>query len=161
MRAMLVPALLWTSALGCGVMAGVYFAFSAFIMTSLGRIAPASGMSAMNATIVDIVKSPFMPVFMLTTLTAVSLSILGAVRWGQLGSALMAIGGAIYVLGMFGVTMMVNQPMNEALLAADPATSQGVAVWSRYLIDWTMWNHLRTISSAVATAMFIAALTAQ
>lgn len=161
MRAMLVPALLWTSALGCGVMAGVYFAFSAFIMTSLGRIAPASGMSAMNATIVDIVKSPFMPVFMLTTLTAVSLSILGAVRWGQPGSALMAIGGAIYVLGMFGVTMMVNQPMNEALLAADPATSQGVAVWSRYLIDWTMWNHLRTISSAVATAMFIAALTAR
>jgi len=158
MRAMLAPALLWASAIGCGLMAGVYFAFSAFIMTSLGRIAPASGMMAMNATIVDIVKSPFMPVFMLTTLTAASLA--GVVRWGQPGSTLMVIGGAIYVLGMFGVTMMVNQPMNEALLAADPATSQGVAVWSRYLIDWTMWNHLRTISSTVATAMFIAALTA-
>ena len=154
-------ALLWTSAIGCGLMAGVYFAFSAFIMTSLGRIAPASGMVAMNATIVDIVKSPFMPVFMLTTLTAASLAILGVVRWGQPGSALMVIGGAIYVLGMFGVTMVVNQPMNEALLAADAATSQGVAVWSRYLIDWTMWNHLRTISSTVATVMFIAALTAR
>jgi len=33
---------LWTSAIGCRLMAGVYFAFSAFIMTSLGRIAPAS-----------------------------------------------------------------------------------------------------------------------
>jgi len=43
MRAMLVPALLWTSAIGCGLMAGVYFAFSAFIMTSLGRIAPGIG----------------------------------------------------------------------------------------------------------------------
>ena len=88
MRAMLAPALLWTSAIGCGLMAGVYFAFSAFIMTSLGRIAPASGMVAMNATIVDIVKSPFMPVFMLTTLTAASLAVLGVVRWGQPGSAL-------------------------------------------------------------------------
>ena len=161
MRAMLAPALLWASAIGCGLMAGVYFAFSAFIMTSLGRIAPASGMMAMNATIVDIVKSPFMPVFMLTTLTAASLAVLGVVRWGQPGSTLMVIGGAIYVLGMFGVTMMVNQPMNEALLAADPATSQGVAVWSRYVIDWTLWNHVRTVASTVATAMFIAALTAR
>ena len=83
MRAMLAPALLWTSAIGCGLMAGVYFAFSAFIMTSLGRIAPAAGMVAMNATIVDIVRSPFMPVFMLTTLTAASLAVLGVVRWGQ------------------------------------------------------------------------------
>jgi uncharacterized membrane protein len=73
----------------------------------------------------------------------------------------MVIGGAIYVLGMFGVTMMANQPMNEALLAADPATSQGVGVWSRYLIDWTMWNHVRTVASTVATAMFMAALTAR
>jgi uncharacterized membrane protein len=106
MRAMLAPALLWISAIGCGLMAGVYFAFSAFIMT---------------------------------TLTAASLA----------------------VLGMFGVTMMVSQPMNEALLAADPASPQGVALWSRYLIDWTMWNHVRTITSTVSTAMFIAALTAR
>ena len=27
-------------AIGCGLMAGVYFAFSTFVMTSLGRIAP-------------------------------------------------------------------------------------------------------------------------
>src|SRR4029077_11999375 len=83
------------------------------IMTSLGRIAPASGIAAMNAMIVDIVGSSFMPVFLLTTLSAASLVVLGVVRWGQPGSALMVIGGAIYVLGMFVVTMMVNQPMNE------------------------------------------------
>lgn len=159
MRALLAPALLWTSAIGCGLMAGVYFAFSAFIMTSLGRIAPAAGMAAMNATIVDIVKSPFIPVFMLTTLTAASLAVLGVMRWGQPGSALMVMGGVIYVLGMFVVTTAVNQPMNEALLAADPATSQGVALWSRYVTEWTMWNHVRTVASAIAMGMFIAALT--
>ena len=158
MRALLAPALLWTSAIGCGLMAGVYFAFSAFIMTSLGRIAPSSGMVAMNATIVDIVKSPFMPVFMLTTLAAASLAVLGVVRWGQPGSTLMVIGGAIYVLGMFGVTMVFNQPMNEALLAADPASPQGLALWSRYLTEWTMWNHVRTVASTIATGMFVAAL---
>ena len=138
-------------------MAGVYFAFSAFIMTSLGRIAPASGIAAMNAMIVDIVGSSFMPVFLLTTLSAASLVVLGVVRWGQPGSALMVIGGVIYVLGMFVVTMMFNQPLNVALAAADPA-SQGVDFWSRYLTEWTMWNHVRTVASTIATGMFVAAL---
>lgn len=159
MRALLVAALLWTSAIGCGLMAGVYFAFSAFIMTSLGRIAPAAGMAAMNATTVDIVKSPFILVFMLTTLTAASLAVLGLMRWGKPGSALMALGGVIYVLGMFVVTMAVNQPMNEALMAVDPASPQGVAYWSRYVTEWTMWNHVRTATSTIAMGMFIAALT--
>lgn len=161
MRAILAPALLWTSAIGCGLMAGVYFAFSAFIMTSLGRIAPASGIAAMNAMIVDIVGSSFMPVFVLTTLSAASLAILGIVRWGQPGSALMIAGGVIYVLGMFFVTMMFNQPMNETLAAVDPASPQGVALWSRYLAEWTMWNHVRTVTSTLATALFIAALVAR
>lgn len=49
MRALLASALLWTSAICCGLMAGAYFAFAAFIMTSLGPIAPAAGMAAMNA----------------------------------------------------------------------------------------------------------------
>jgi len=157
MLALLAPALLWTSAIGCGLMAGVYFAFSAFIMTSLGRIAPASGIAAMNAMIVDIVGSSFMPVFLLTTLSAASLVVLGVVRWGQPGSALMVIGGAIYVLGMFVVTMMFNQPLNVTLAAADTA-SHGVDFWSRYLTEWTMWNHVRTVASTIATGMFVAAL---
>jgi uncharacterized membrane protein len=38
-----VTILLWFAAIGCGVMAGVYFAFSTFIMTAFGRIDPAHG----------------------------------------------------------------------------------------------------------------------
>ena len=159
MRSLLALGLLWTSAIGCGLMAGVYFAFSAFLMTSLGRIAPASGIAVMNAICVEIVKSSFMPVFLLTTLSAASLVALGVVRWGQPGSALMVAGGAVYVLGMFVVTMMFNVPLNDALAAADPASTQGVALWSRYLTEWTMWNHVRTAASTIATGMFVAALT--
>lgn len=159
MRAMLAPVLLWISAIGCGLMAGVYFAFSAFLMTSLGRIAPTWGIAAMNAISVDIVKSLFMPLFLLTTLSAASLVALGAMRWGQPGSSLMIAGGAIYVLGMFGVTMIFNVPLNDALAAVEPASSEAAALWSRYLTDWTMWNHIRTVASIIATGMFIAALT--
>jgi hypothetical protein len=33
-----ITGLLWFSAIGCGLLAGLYFAFSTFIMTALGRI---------------------------------------------------------------------------------------------------------------------------
>ena len=45
----LVTGLLWFSAIGCGLMAGLYFAFSTFIMTALGRIDQAAGIAATNA----------------------------------------------------------------------------------------------------------------
>jgi uncharacterized membrane protein len=61
MRQFLTPGLLWFSAIGCGLLAGVYFAFSTFIMTALGRIGQAQGIAAMNAINVEIVQSLFMP----------------------------------------------------------------------------------------------------
>lgn len=158
MRTLVAPILLWTSVIGCGLLAGVFFAFSAFMMASLGRIAPASGMAAMNAFTIDIVKSPFMPVFIRSTLTSASLAVLGGVRWGQPGSTSMIAGGVIYVLGMFVVTITVNQPMNVALLTTDLDSSQGLANWSRYLTEWTVWNHVRTVTSTAAFIFFIRAI---
>jgi uncharacterized membrane protein len=43
MRQLLTTGLLWFSAIGCGLLGGVYFAFSAFVMTSLARIARSAG----------------------------------------------------------------------------------------------------------------------
>jgi uncharacterized membrane protein len=45
----LVTGLLWISAIGCGLLAGLYFAFSTFVMTALGRIDQAAGIAAMNS----------------------------------------------------------------------------------------------------------------
>lgn len=41
----LLFALKLVSALGCGLIAGVFFAFSSFVMKALGRLAPAEGMA--------------------------------------------------------------------------------------------------------------------
>ena len=81
MRQFLTP-LLWFSAIGCGLMAGVYFAFSTFVMTSLARLGPA-GATMMNAFIADIGTSLFMPVFLLTTLTSAALAVMAMFRWGH------------------------------------------------------------------------------
>ena len=90
---LLVTILLWFSALGCGLLAGVYFAFSTFVMTALGQIGQANGVAAMNAINSTILRSLFMPFFFGTTLSSAVLTVVGAVRWGEPGSTPMLVGG--------------------------------------------------------------------
>jgi|SRR5688572_15608342 len=156
--ALLVPILLWFSALGCGLLAGVYFAFSAFVMTALARSGQANGVTAMNAINSTILRSLFMPLFFGTTLSSAVLVVVGAVGWGEPASAPMLVAGVVYVLGMFGVTMLCNVPLNNTLAAIEPASPTGAPTWARYVRDWTWWNHVRTIACVVATALFIAAI---
>jgi uncharacterized membrane protein len=158
MQQFMIPALLWFSAIGCGLLGGLYFAFSTFIMTALGRIDQAAGISAMNAINVDIVKSLFIPFFLGTTLASAVLAIIGVLRWGEPGSALMLVGGLVYVLGMFLVTVVFNVPLNNALAAVEPSSSESATLWTRYLKEWTFWNHVRTVACVAASALFIAAI---
>lgn len=159
MGKLLIPGLLWFSAIGSGLMAGVYFAFSTFVMTALGRIDPAAGIGAMNSINTVIVRSLFMPFFIGTTLSSAALAVLAVFRWGDPGAAAMLAGGVIYVVGMFLVTMIFNVPLNDALAAADPASTEAASLWSRFLDDWTFWNHARTVASTAALALFVLALT--
>jgi len=161
MRQYVTPGLLWFSAVGCGLMAGVYFAFSAFVMTSFARLGPAAGMAAMNSINVEIVKSTFMPLFLGTTLTAAAAVVLAFLRWGEPGSMVMLAGGAIYVVGMFLVTMICNVPLNDALAAVDLSSAEGASLWARYLREWTFWNHARTAASIGSTILFVVAITAK
>jgi uncharacterized membrane protein len=154
----IVTGLLWFSAIGCGLLAGLYFAFSTFIMTALGRIGQAAGIMAMNAINVVIVQSLFMPLFLGTTLASLLLAVAAAFRWGEPGAAVMLAGGALYVIGMFVCTAVIHVPLNHALAAVDPTSVEGASLWARYLTDWTLWNHVRTISSTVACALFIWAI---
>jgi uncharacterized membrane protein len=158
MRQLLTSGLLWFSAIGCGLLGGLYFAFSTFMMTALGRIDQAAGISAMNAINVEIVRSLFMPFFLGTTLSSAALAPLAIVRWSEAGAMAMLVGGVLYVLGMFVVTMVFNVPLNDALAAVDPSSPAAATLWTRYLSDWTFWNHVRTVASTVACALFIVAI---
>jgi uncharacterized membrane protein len=157
----LVTMLVWFSALGCGLLAGVYFAFSAFVMTALGRSGHATGVAAMNSINSTILRSLFMPLFFGTTLSSAVLAVVGALRWREPASLPLLAGGVVYVLGMFGVTMVRNVPLNNVLAAADPESPAGAPIWERYRRDWTFWNHARTIACVAATALFIAAIGAR
>jgi uncharacterized membrane protein len=153
--------LLWFSAIGCGLLAGLYFAFSSLIMTALGRIGQAPGIMAMNAINTVIVRSLFMPLFLGTTLASLLLAVAAVFCWGEPGAAAMLAGGALYVIGMFVCTAVIHVPLNNALAAVDPGSAEAASLWARYLADWTLWNHVRTISSTLACALFIWAIAAR
>lgn len=149
MTATLLTILLWFCALGCALLGGLYFAFSTFIMTALERTGPANGAAAMNSINAVILRSLFMPFFFGTTVGSLVLAIAGVIE----GAWLMIAGGVLYVLGMFVVTMLGNVPLNNAL-----ATNPNDDNWRHFLVAWTRWNHVRTISCLGAAALFIAQL---
>jgi len=157
----LINLLFWVGAVGCGVIAGLYFAFSTFIMTALDRAGPVAGTLAMNSINVTILQSLFMPLFWVTTAVSLVAAVVGFAHWREPGGMMVAAAGLIYFLGMFGVTMFFNVPLNNALAAVDPASSEAAALWARYPETWTWWNHVRTLASTVACALFIAALVAR
>jgi uncharacterized membrane protein len=59
----LLVVLTFLSALGSGLIAGVFFAFSAFVMTALGRLPPDQGMAAMQSINVAVLNPWFFAAF--------------------------------------------------------------------------------------------------
>lgn len=80
--------------------------------------------------------------------------IIFAVRgWGDRSALFCLAGAVIYLLGCFMVTPLCNVPLNDELAALAPDDPARVTQWARYLADWTAWNHVRTMSAFVATAL--------
>lgn len=146
--------LLIATALANALMAGVYFAFSAFIMRAFAELEGGAGAGAMNAINRVILRSAFMPLFWGSTLLSLALAVLAALDRSAPGGAAQLAGGALYVVGMFGVTAAFNVPLNNRLIAGE----KDDAVWALYLRDWTRWNHVRTIACLVSAALFLIAL---
>lgn len=158
MTGMIVHLLLWVCVLGCALIAGLYFAFSTFIMTALGRIPAPAGIAAMQAINAVIQRSLFMPLFFGTTLASLAVAALALWRWADTGSAMMLVGGLVYFAGMFLCTVIFNVPLNNRLDAADPHSDAAQETWARYLRVWTRWNHVRTLASSLAAGLFVLAL---
>jgi uncharacterized membrane protein len=154
-------AALWSAALGSGTMAGVYFAFSAFIMRSLAVLPPPAAIAAMQSINRVILSSAFLPLFFATTAISLGLAVGAVVRWGAPGSMPVLVGSCLYVVGMFGLTAAFNVPLNDALEAVDPSAAAAADTWSRYQQAWTRWNHIRTVASIAACALFVVAITAR
>ena len=153
-----IVVLAFVSALGSGLVAGVFFAFSTFVMRALARLSPAEGICAMQHINVTVITPLFMAALFGSGLTSLALVVAALLDWdGSHGPYLVA-GGALYVIGTLVVTMAFNVPRNDELAALDPAAPGSDTVWKRYLAEWTAWNHVRTVAPLVASGLLVAAL---
>jgi uncharacterized membrane protein len=151
-------ALTLAAALGSAAVAGVFVAFSTFVMDGLARRPPAEGMAAMQSINVTAVRPPFMLFFLGTALLCAALVVAAVVTWGDRRAALLLAGALLYLGGNLAVTVARNVPMNDALAALEPGSPAAAADWSAYLDRWTAWNHVRAATGLAAAAALTLAL---
>jgi uncharacterized membrane protein len=154
----LLFALTLCAALGCGLMAGVFFAFSTFVVRALSRLPPGDGIAAMQTINVVILSSPFMAVFFGTAAACLVALIWSVVRWNERDAVYLFVGGVLYLAGSLLVTIVCNVPRNRALASVARSDPNGARVWAGYVAGWTAWNHVRTAASLAAAASFGIAL---
>lgn len=159
MSGTVVGLLTLVAAVGAGLSAGVYLAFSTVVVPGLNTRTPREAIVAMNAINHAAPRNPLLLLVLLGTgLVCVVLLVLGVLqrdepagRWGILGAAL-------YLLSVL-ILIGYHVPHNERLMRVGPTTVDADAVWARFCSPWMVWNHLRTLTASIGTVCLTIALT--
>ncbi len=150
----LMNILILSAVLGSGLVAGIFFAFSNFIMRALGRLPENQGIAAMKAVNVTVLNPWFFLAFFGTGAVCLPVAFLALGSAAGAHRAYLLAGCALYLFGCLLVTMALNVPLNNRLESADPDSSGAAALWAHYLSRWTLWNHVRTAAPLAAAGLF-------
>jgi len=138
-----------------GLIGGVYFAFSFFVMQSLNNINSLNAIRTMNSINTVILKSPFMLLFFFSTFIAFILFLENFIFYKVLSYEGFA--SLIFITGMFLCTAIKNVPLNNKLANFkfdDPLSDSGIE-WENYCTNWLKWNHVRTISCFLSMILLV------
>ncbi|WP_208629841.1 DUF1772 domain-containing protein [Paenibacillus ferrarius] len=150
--------LIFASALGSGLMAGLFFAFSTSVMAALSRLPAEQGIATMQSINIIILNPLFSLIFMGTSLLCIIIGIYSLFKWGTPSATYLLAGSILYFVGVFLVTVIFNVPLNDTLAAVAPGSSEGAKLWTQYLASWVPWNHVRTLASLVSLGAFVIGL---
>ena len=144
--------------LGAGLIGGVFFAFSTFVMKALAQLPAEQGIAAMQRINAVVLNPLFLGVFVATAVLSGICVLAAFLPWGSTRSLLLLVAGLTYLVGAFGVTAAFNVPRNERLarMAADSAEAAGY--WPVYVREWLIWNHVRALAALVAAGCAAGAL---
>jgi uncharacterized membrane protein len=155
--ALLVFIILILTAVGSGLIAGVFFAFSTFIMKAFARLPAEQGAAAMQSINRVILRSLFMLLFFGCAALSVVLLFAWRLQWAVTDWVAVLTGIVFYVVGVFLCTIAFNVPLNVRLESMSPAEAAASGTWKHYLSVWTAWNHFRTAAALAASATFAVA----
>jgi uncharacterized membrane protein len=139
------------STVGSGLLAGVFFAFSAFVMSGLRRLPDPAGAAAMRSINVTAERPPLMLALLGVSALCAAMIVRALATWSQPGAAWLLTGGALTIVGALGVTSVVNVPLNNRLDA-------GTITWPQFLAGWDPANHARTVLCLAGSAVLLIGL---
>ncbi|MCX4099020.1 DUF1772 domain-containing protein [Nocardia sp. alder85J] len=151
-----VRGLVLYTAITSGLCAGIFYAFSSFVMRALGRLPADQGIAAMNSINKEAPTFWFMFVLMGTALTGVVLGVYGVFHLGRAGAVWLIVGAVAYLVAVV-MTIVFHVPRNDQLLGMDPDSVAAADYWRSYLSEWTWGNHLRVLGPLVAAVAFTVA----
>ncbi|WP_353828521.1 anthrone oxygenase family protein [Agromyces litoreus] len=146
------------AAVGAGLAAGAFFAFSAFVMPALDDLPEADAARAMRAINVAALRWPLMVELFGTALLLAVLAVADFLRppddltWWVVSAA------ALYLLTVVLVTGRGNVPRNTALAAAPDDRSALEDAWRSFRPAWGRWNHVRTVGASATCVLLVVGL---
>ena len=146
------------SVIAFALVSGVFLTFSDFVMRSLNGAQTAAGVEVMQVINREVYSSLFM--FLLLGMSALSPFLIGYAYLHLAGYAanLIMAGAALYLVGVFVVSLVFNVPMNNRLEAREYAGPEAASYWAKtYMPRWTFWNGIRAIASAASATCFLVA----
>ena len=150
--------LILLATIGSGLSAGIFYAFSTFVMQALAKQPTAQGIATMQAINITVINPWFMVAFFAPAVAGILLSISLLFQWQQSIAVYWLTATLLYVIGTIGVTIAGNVPLNDALATVTPDSVEGATLWTKYLTDWTFWNHVRTAAALLAATLYAIAL---
>ncbi len=148
--------LLQFAILAYAVVAGVFLAFSDFIMRSLAQTGGHGGIEAMQVINREVFRWVFIVLFIGLAPLSLLIAGYGGIVIGQWTGAIMMLAGLIYIVGCFGVTVCFNVPLNQALAGMEISSDTTRDYWLQtYAPRWTFWNSVRTIACAASAALLL------
>ncbi len=152
--------LLAVSIIATGLMSGLWYGWAVSVIPGTRRVTDVSYVETMQhinrAIINPAFVIPFLGIPVVIGIAAVAQFRAGETRRGWL----LAGAAATYVIGVLGVTIGRNVPLNDALEAFDLEGSDTEAIRNRretYEDPWNRWHYVRTLANLVAFALASAA----
>ncbi len=142
--------------LAYALVGGVFLAFSDFIMRALAHTSGVGGVEAMQVINREVFRWVFMTLFLGMAALSLVIAGYGLLQLSGPAATLIVVAALIYLIGCFGVTVVFNVPMNEALAGMDPAAEATRDYWTAsYVPRWTFWNTVRTLACAASAALLL------
>ena len=151
---------LFVAILLTGLSAGLFYAWEVSVIPGTKRITDISYLETMQSINRAILNPAFFIIFIGSLLFLLFSSylqykeVVNLSFWLVLGATL------TYLIGTFGVTVIGNVPMNEALDAVnlnDLNSTEAHHTRMAYETKWNKWHRVRTIFSVLAFALSIVA----